>query len=87
MSHVLKTILYGVLGLCAGVLLVAVSPLVLAYFLFDRLCGLIEEFKPARSRKRKRRGGWMKQVPLLLKLSSGNAYSDNQKGRQNASQP
>lgn len=81
MASVLTTLLYGVLGLLAGVLLVCVSPLVALYFLFDRFCGLIEELAPAKSRKPKRRGEWMKRLPSLLKLS-GNASSHTQKGRQ-----
>lgn len=28
------------------------APLALAYFLFDRLCSLIEEFKPSRKKSR-----------------------------------
>jgi len=86
MVHVLKTLLYGVLGICVGVLLVAVSPAVLVYFLFDRLCGLIEELAPPKARKKKRRGGWMKQIPSLLNLSA-HASTHNQKGRQNAREP
>jgi hypothetical protein len=50
------------------VLLLGVSPLVALYFVFDRLCGLIEELKPAKARKAKaRRGEWMKRIPSLLK--------------------
>lgn len=82
-STALKTLLYGVLGLGVGVLLVAVSPLVTLYFLFDRFCGLIEEIAPSKSRKRKRqRGGWLKQIPSLLKLSTGNAKPHHKTGGQ-----
>jgi hypothetical protein len=48
-----KTLLLVLLGPFVLVAAVCVSPFVCVYFLFDRLCDLIEEFKPRTARRKK----------------------------------
>ena len=65
----LKILLLVVFGPPLLVAAVLVSPLVLAYFLVDRLCDCIEEFKPARRRRTsKPRPGRAAQLGKLLNL-------------------
>lgn len=59
------------------VAVVLVSPLALIYFVFDRLCDLIETFKPQKSRRNgvKEPGRAARLAQLLNSLPFGN--SDN----------
>ena len=66
----LKLAIITLLALVVLPLLVMVSPLLLVYFLFDRLCDLIEEFKPTRSRRRRKsRAAGLGKVLNLIPLS------------------
>jgi hypothetical protein len=47
----LKFLLLAPFGLVAAVLVLCLAPFALAYFLFDRLCDLIESFRPQRKKK------------------------------------
>jgi hypothetical protein len=76
---------FGVLGVLAAVLVVALvcflAPFVLAYFLFDRLCDLIEEFKPQR-KKKSSRGEKLARIQKFLAFipSAKSASNQNPKG-------
>ena len=66
MAHVLpllKLIAFAVLGVLAAAFVLCLAPFALAYFVFDRLCSLIEEFKPGR---KKRRGNRLANIQKFL---------------------
>lgn len=68
--------------------LVAVSPLALLYLLFDRSCELIEYFRPSRGRRSgKKAPSRAAQLGQLLSLISKREVSNDNRGRQNASDP
>jgi hypothetical protein len=52
------------LALVAAAFVLCLAPFVLAYFLFDRLCSLIEEFRPAR--KKSSRGNRIARIQSFL---------------------
>jgi hypothetical protein len=72
------------------VALVAVSPLALLYFLFDRLCDLIEEFRPNHGRRPgKKQPNRAEQLGQLLSaISKKREVSSTKRGRsQSAAEP
>lgn len=67
MAHLLqliKLLAFIPLGVVAAAFVLCLAPFALAYFLFDRLCTLIEEFRPAR--KKKSRGNRLANIQKFL---------------------
>jgi hypothetical protein len=67
------------LGVLVAVLILCLAPFALAYFLFDRLCNLIEYFRP--QRKVKGRGDKLARIQKFLSfIPLKNAPNDKKGG-------
>jgi hypothetical protein len=77
-----KTLLVVLLGPFVLVAAVCVSPFACLYFLFDRLCDCIEEFKPAAGRKKKQpsRGAQLGRVLSLIPTRGLQQTTNNKEG-------
>ncbi|RYE91506.1 MAG: hypothetical protein EOO37_00055 [Cytophagaceae bacterium] len=78
-----KTLLVVLLGPFVLVAAVCVSPFACLYFLFDRLCDCIEEFKPRANRRTKKKPGRAAQLGRVLSLIPNRGLqqtTDNKEG-------
>jgi hypothetical protein len=85
-----KLLLFAVLGVLAVLLVLALSPLALIYFLFDRLCECVEEFKPrtrGRSSANGKGGQRLDMLKKVLAVLSKNAPTSNHAGGHSPDNP